>query len=116
MRRAESPGLWALAWRRFCRDRVGVVSFAVALFFFVLMAASGLHLIAGDWDAGSRRQLCAADVLAAPDSADAHGLAATRPAAADIRAAVRKDESDIADPLADVLAEIRRESEPARPP
>ena len=21
--RAESPGLWILAWRRFCRDRVG---------------------------------------------------------------------------------------------
>jgi hypothetical protein len=31
--RRESPGLWTLAWRRFCRDRVGVVSFVVVVFF-----------------------------------------------------------------------------------
>src|SRR5258707_13852965 len=47
--RAESPGLWVLAWRRFCRDRVGLVSFLIVVFFFGLMVASGLHLIAADW-------------------------------------------------------------------
>ena len=46
---AESPGLWTLAWRRFCRDRVGLVSFLIVVVFFGLMVASGLHLIAADW-------------------------------------------------------------------
>src|SRR5258706_16148487 len=49
VQRAESPGLWTLAWRRFCRDRVGLVSFLIVVFFFGLMAASGLHLIAPGW-------------------------------------------------------------------
>ena len=49
VQRAESPGLWILAWRRFCRDRVGLASFLIVVFFFGLMAASGLHLIAADW-------------------------------------------------------------------
>src|SRR5439155_4245689 len=49
VQRAESPGLWTLAWRRFCRDRVGLASFLIVVFFFGLMAASGLHLIAADW-------------------------------------------------------------------
>src|SRR5258708_6103549 len=47
--RAESPGLWTLAWRRFCRDRVGLASFLIVVFFFGLMGASGLHLVAADW-------------------------------------------------------------------
>ena len=47
--RAPSPGLWVLAWRRFGRDRVGVVSLAVVVFFCALMVASGLNLLAADW-------------------------------------------------------------------
>ena len=47
--RARSPGLWVLAWRRFGRDRVGVVSLVVVVFFCALMTASGLNLIAADW-------------------------------------------------------------------
>src|SRR5258706_11574896 len=47
--RTESPGLWVLAWRRFCRDRVGLGSFVIVVLFFVLMASSGLGLLASDW-------------------------------------------------------------------
>ena len=38
--RQESPGLWALAWRRMCQDTVGMVALAVVLFFLLLMAAA----------------------------------------------------------------------------
>jgi peptide/nickel transport system permease protein len=47
--RGESPGLWALAWRRFCRDRVGLVSLVVVLFILVLTLGSATGLIAAGW-------------------------------------------------------------------
>ena len=45
----RSPGLWTLAWRRLCRDRVGIVSLWVVAFYFgvVLMALGGW--LAPDW-------------------------------------------------------------------
>ncbi len=45
----ESPGLWALAWRRLRQDAVGMIALAVVLFFLLLMAASYLGVIAKDW-------------------------------------------------------------------
>ena len=45
----ESPGLWALAWRRMCQDTVGMVALAVVLFFLLLMAASYVGVVAKDW-------------------------------------------------------------------
>jgi peptide/nickel transport system permease protein len=45
----ESPGLWALAWRRLRQDGVGMFSLAVVLFFLAMMAASYTGLIAGNW-------------------------------------------------------------------
>jgi len=44
-----SPGLWALAWKRLKSDLVGMVSLAIVAAFIVLMILSGLGLIAGDW-------------------------------------------------------------------
>ncbi|MGZ5178081.1 MAG: hypothetical protein ACXWCW_28505, partial [Burkholderiales bacterium] len=46
---AESPGLWTLAWRRFRRDRVGMISLVVVLLFVALTLASAVGLIASDW-------------------------------------------------------------------
>jgi peptide/nickel transport system permease protein len=45
----ESPGLWALAWRRLRQDGVGMFSLAVVLLFLAMMAASYTGLIAADW-------------------------------------------------------------------
>jgi oligopeptide transport system permease protein len=45
----ESPGLWALAWRRLRQDNVAMVSLAVVAFFLVMMLASFTGLIAKDW-------------------------------------------------------------------
>jgi hypothetical protein len=41
--------LWALAWQRFLRDRVGVASAAVVALFLVLTCASAAGLIVRDW-------------------------------------------------------------------
>ena len=41
---SASSGLWALAWRRLCRDRVGLVSLAIVVLFLGLMAASAVGL------------------------------------------------------------------------
>ena len=46
----ESPGLWALAWRRLRHDRVGMVSLVIVAFFLALMIASYAGLIASDWN------------------------------------------------------------------
>jgi oligopeptide transport system permease protein len=46
----ESPGLWALAWRRLRHDRVGMVSLVIVAFFLLLMIASYAGLIASDWN------------------------------------------------------------------
>ena len=45
----ESPGLWALAWRRLRQDSVGMLSLAVVIVFLLMMAASYTGLIAKDW-------------------------------------------------------------------
>jgi peptide/nickel transport system permease protein len=111
--RKESPGLWLLAWRRFCHDRVGVVSLAIVGFFCVLVLAAGLHLVADDWadEAGVNY---APPSFMGPDRAEVQGLA-TGPAS-DTPATGDTYTSDITDPLADVLAEIRRDPAEAQAP
>jgi oligopeptide transport system permease protein len=44
-----SAGLWALAWKRMKRDKVGVVSAFIVLFFILLMIGAWSGLIAKDW-------------------------------------------------------------------
>ncbi|MCX7174895.1 MAG: ABC transporter permease [Proteobacteria bacterium] len=48
-RQRHSPGLWTLAWRRLKRDKVGMVCLAVVGFFLLLMIASYLGIVAGNW-------------------------------------------------------------------
>jgi oligopeptide transport system permease protein len=45
----RSEGVWHAAWRRYRQDRVGMVALAVVLAFLLLIAASALGLVAGDW-------------------------------------------------------------------
>ena len=45
----HSEGVWGLAWRRYRRDRVGVVSLAIVAAFLMLIALSSVKLVAGDW-------------------------------------------------------------------
>jgi oligopeptide transport system permease protein len=46
---SASSGLWSLAMRRLARDRVGVVSLIVVIFFLLLVTASYTGLVAKDW-------------------------------------------------------------------
>ena len=100
-----SPGLWALAWKRLCRDRVGLASFAIVLLYLALMAASAAGLVAGDW---SRE----AGVSYAPPSFLGPGGAPSAERAAPGSAAASgspPEDLGIVDPLAAELAEIRKE-------
>jgi len=112
--RGESAGLWTLAWRRFCRDRVGLASFWIVVFFFGVMLASGLRLIARDWSeevgvnyAPPTFMGTAIPDRTAPVAPDSSGSKSTRES--EIRQPGEGGGIDIADPLADVLAEIRAE-------
>lgn len=93
-----------LAWRRFGRDRVGVVSFAIVVVFLALTLASAIGLVAADWghEAGvsyappgfmGPERVPSMDVLPKPDAAS------TRP----------PEDIAIEDPLREELAEIRKE-------
>lgn len=46
---ARSEGVWRAAWRRFRRDRIGMVSLAIVVAFLLLIAAAALHLVAANW-------------------------------------------------------------------
>jgi len=99
-----SPGLWTLAWRRLRVDRVGMASLAIVAAFLVMMILSATGLIARDWSKE-------VGVNYAPPSfigADTESGTPAAPAAAPeppIPAAEWK--SEIVDPLADVMADIR---------
>jgi peptide/nickel transport system permease protein len=45
----KSEGVWHAAWRRFKADRVGLVSLVIVLAFIALIIASGLGLVARQW-------------------------------------------------------------------
>jgi peptide/nickel transport system permease protein len=96
----KSPGLWILAWRRLLADRVAVVSMVIVALFLLLMAASGLKLVAADW--GEE----VAVGYASP------GFVGARPPAegvAEKKAAVSHDAypGTVKDPLAAEMAELR---------
>jgi len=44
-----SPGLWTLAWRRLKRDKIGMVSLVIVIFFLLLMVGSYTGLVAKNW-------------------------------------------------------------------
>jgi peptide/nickel transport system permease protein len=109
VRRAESPGLWILAWRRFCRDLVGLASFLIVVFFFGLMAASGLHLIAADWSKEVGVNY-APPTFVGPAIREGGPAEPVAPESPGIRRPADRGDIEIVDPLAEVLAEIRAES------
>ncbi|NLR75616.1 ABC transporter permease [Leeia aquatica] len=103
-----SPSPWRLSWRRFKRDRVGMVCLFIIGAYLLVAALSGLRLIGGDWreevgkpyapptlfkDAGPQAKLLtAADIAAAQKEASGTvGLSAAEdPLAADM-ASLEKD-------------------------
>jgi oligopeptide transport system permease protein len=45
----RSPGVWAQAWTRLRRDRVGLASLVVVTFFLILVLLAQAGLVAADW-------------------------------------------------------------------
>jgi peptide/nickel transport system permease protein len=101
-----SPGLWALAWKRLKSDHVGMFSLAIVVVFIAMMIASYTGLIASDWAKET-------GVNYAPPSFLGADIEAGTPAAPVTPAAPAVEyKSEVVDPLADVLAELRGEKKP----
>ena len=103
-----SPGLWALAWRRLRRDRVGMVSLAIVCVYLAAVVAAAAGLIAADWprEAGVN--------YAPPGFVGADALPMATPTT-QAPAAVTSSEPGIVDPLADILSELRKNLAAAPP-
>ena len=102
--RAESPGLWTLAWRRFKRDRLGVFSLIVVAFFLALALASATGLIASDW-AREVGVSYAPPAFIGPDESLTQGPGAL----GSDEATQAQAPSSIVDPLAEDLAQLWKE-------
>jgi ABC-type dipeptide/oligopeptide/nickel transport system permease subunit len=101
---AGSPGLWVLAWRRFRRDRVGVVSLAVVLLFVALALASAVGLVAADWQREAGVSYAPPSLLGADRATPSRAIPAP-----DARPAPDSIEPAIEDPLRDILAQLQQE-------
>ncbi len=99
-----SPGLWTLAWRRLRVDRVGMVSLAIVAAFIAMMILSATGLVARDWSKE-------VGVNYAPPSfigADVESGTPAGPAAApEAPPPATEWKTQIVDPLADAIAEIK---------
>ncbi len=45
----KSPGVWAQAWTRLKRDKVGLISLVIVSVFLLMVAAASTGLLAGNW-------------------------------------------------------------------
>ena len=93
---------WILAWRRFCRDRLGLVCLVVVLIYIVLMTAAAAGWIVSDWSnevgvSYAPPRFLGPEIPSKNDSAKRENPAPTR------------DDTGIVDPLAKDLAEIAKE-------
>jgi peptide/nickel transport system permease protein len=107
-----SPGLWALAWKRLKSDRVGMVSLVIVFLFILLMIASATGLIAKDWARETGVNYAPPSFIGADIEGGAPAAPVT-PGGAAPAPPVSEFKSEVVDPLADVLAEIRGEKKPA---
>jgi len=92
-------GVWAAAWRRFKRDRVGMVSMCVVLAYGLLILLSMTHVVASDWQREVGIPDARPSFAGPPPSDEATSAAADRPAAAASTTPANVDLRDI-DPLA----------------
>jgi len=95
--KAAPSGLWALAWSRLRRDRLGMAAVLIVLLFVIVTMATGMGGLASDWS----------DEVGPGHAPPLTSRQAVQPASAAPDAPA--DPSNIVDPLAEVLAEIARD-------
>ncbi len=105
----ESANLWRLAWQRFARDSVGIVSLLTVLFFFCVMAASGLRLIADDWSQEAGVNF-APPAFLGPEPSATPSSPQPSAASSDAERSAAGEALSIVDPLGNVLSEIRKDA------
>lgn len=113
-----SPGLWTLAWRRLRRDRLAMLSLAIVLAFIVMMLLSGAGVIANDWarEVGvnyAPPTFVGPDAEAAPPPSPGSAPTAAAPGAAAGTGTPTPGsdwESEVVDPIGDVIAELKGEA------
>jgi len=111
---AVSPGLWALAWKRLKSDRVGMVSLAIVVAFVIMMILSATGLVAANWSEETGVNYAPPSFLGAEADAPPQREGARPEAPAGPAATEHK--SEIVDPLAEEMAEIRGEKAPPGAP
>ncbi len=91
--------LWSLALQRFCRDRVGLASFAVVALYLLVMTLSAAGWVASDWSAEAGVSYARPGFLGIEKAFSSEEKADT--------GVVPQDHAGIEDPLAAELAEIK---------
>ena len=136
MNQVNSPGLWALAWRRLKADTVAMISLAVVCLFMLLLLLSYSGLIAADWDTEAGVSYAppsflhtagqpSGQPLSKPEAApvvtdnpldplrdvirELNQNQGNKDAAATSSQSVNTDGSEVVDPIAQELAEIQAE-------
>ncbi|MDY0974261.1 ABC transporter permease [Massilia sp. CFBP9012] len=102
----RSPGLWTLAWRRLCADRVGMAALAVVAAFLLLVLLSATGMLASDWEDEVAVNYAPPTFVGA--DATARALAQAQ--------LPRATPPNAFDPLADELAELEAQVAQAHPP
>jgi peptide/nickel transport system permease protein len=103
-----SPSLWTLAWRRLRQDRVAMVSMTIVILYLVMIALSASGLIAADWS----REVgvnYAPPTFMGPDASSQRSETEAVAPSSEGETLASHYHSTIVDPLAGVLAEIRKE-------
>ena len=101
---AHSSGHWAMAWRRFCADRVGIACALIVGLYLLVALGAGVGLIGAHWAKESGISYAPPGFTVTAEPA-AQGRAAQGKAASP---AASTEDLGIADPIGAELAEILR--------
>ncbi|RZA33620.1 MAG: ABC transporter permease [Lysobacteraceae bacterium] len=102
----QSPGLWALAWRRLRADRVAMGALAVVAGFLLMLLLSFTGLVAGDWEEEVAVNYAPPSFVRADASVRALAAAGLP----------RETPPNAFDPLASELAELKAQVRASHPP
>ncbi|MEJ7667831.1 MAG: ABC transporter permease [Casimicrobiaceae bacterium] len=107
-----SPGLWTLAWRRLQSDHVAMVSLVIVAAFLLMVALSGVGLLANDWakEVGvnyAPPSFIGPDASVAPSGAAPPATAPTGPTPGSAFNSI------VVDPIGDVIAQLQGGAAPA---